>query len=245
MSPRARTAMEAPIIDTLNRLLEDERAGVETLVALSSMATDSLERQALTVMGGQAVQACGDLHERLEKIEVPITSAIGGAARQLAAYEHLDERYRAFGQLQQRLADQIEALLPDDLDGQTQATLATLRAMHLAQAAWAMQRADEFAASRDVEPESAAVTRAPANPTAGAPDQHEPPPETASASVTTTPPTTMIEEPPAPEIAPAETSASGDGAAPPSEPSTSSPRQRRTRARWPAGELVQHDGDAS
>ena len=156
--------MSSTTIDALNALLEDERASVEAIVKLVSMATDGLERQALTAMGGQAIQACSDLHERLEQLGAPVSGRVSAAVDRLLAHERLDDRLRAFSQLQEQLADQVEALLLAGVDPETATLLASLRAVQLAHAAWAARRADEFAASRQIDPEPVASARA-ASPT--------------------------------------------------------------------------------
>jgi hypothetical protein len=149
--------MDAQHIHALNQLLEDERASVEILIALTSMATDSLERQALTVMGGQAAQACGDLREVLAGQNADISRKVSAAAARVVAPEHLDERFYAYAELQRQMAERITSLAQAELDRDAPAMLATLRAMHLAHAAWVTQRADEFVASRRQAEEAAGL----------------------------------------------------------------------------------------
>jgi hypothetical protein len=152
--------MSLTTVDALNALLEDERASVEAIVKLVSMATDGLERQALTAMGGQAIQACSSLHERLEQLGAPVSGRVSAAVDRVLAHERLDDRLRAFSQFQEHLADRVETLLLVGVDPETATQLASLRAVQLAHAAWAARRADEFAVSRQIDPEPVASTRA-------------------------------------------------------------------------------------
>jgi hypothetical protein len=140
--------MDAAIVEALSRLLEGERACVEALVGLASMATDSLERHALMAMGGQAAQACSDLHEHLARAGASIGPQVGEAVSRVLGPDRFDDRLLAFSQVQYELADSIAALLPRDLADDTRTLLASLHDVHLAHAAWSARRAAEFAASR-------------------------------------------------------------------------------------------------
>ncbi|GAC1447489.1 MAG: hypothetical protein PVSMB4_02990 [Ktedonobacterales bacterium] len=142
--------MDAAVVEALNQLLEGERACVEALVGLASMATDFPERHALMIMGGQAAQACSDLHEQLARADAPIGLRIGGAVSAILAPDRLDDRLLTFSVVQQDLADAITALHALDLDDDTRSLLASLHDVHLAHAAWSARRAAEFAASRQL-----------------------------------------------------------------------------------------------
>jgi hypothetical protein len=146
--------MNAEIIAALNALLEEERATVDALVALVSMATDTLERQALTTMGGQAVQGCIDLREHLEDLGAPIGQRVSPSIGRILSPEHLDDRLRAFSALRLALAGRCLELRAEDLDPETWSLLTRLREVQLAHAAWSERRAAEFAASRP-EPDPA------------------------------------------------------------------------------------------
>lgn len=145
--------MDADIIAALNGLLEEERADAEALVGLVAMATDTGERQALTAMGGQAAQACIDLHERLARLGVSISARVSNSVTQILKHERIDDRLRAFADVQRHLAGRCEAMQARNLDDETRALLAALRAVQQVHATWAEQRADEFGATRpsDVE----------------------------------------------------------------------------------------------
>lgn len=152
--------MDADIIAALNGLLEEERADVEALVGLVAMATDTFERQALTAMGGQAVQGCIELHERLAHLRAPISGRMSNTVNVVLKHERIDDRLRAFADVQRHLAGRCEALQARNLDGETRALLATLRAVQMAHAAWAEHRADEFAATRPSDVESSSPAHA-------------------------------------------------------------------------------------
>ncbi len=169
--------MDAQHVHALNELLEDERASVEILIALTAMATDSLERQALTVMGGQAAQACVDVREVLAQRQAEISQKVGTAAGRVVAPDRLDERFSAYAELQRQMTERIASLAQDEPDADTQAMLATLQAMHLAHAAWVAQRADEFVASRRQAEDAAALAHAAAHDAA-----HEAAPEGAGSA---------------------------------------------------------------
>ena len=104
-------ALDPEIMAALNALLEGERAGVETLVGLVAMATDTIERRALITMGGQAVRSCVDLHERLDQLGAPAGVGVAPSGMRVLAHERIDDRLRAFGWMERELAERIEARL--------------------------------------------------------------------------------------------------------------------------------------
>ena len=221
--------MDPQTIDALNGLLENERASVDALVGLVSMATDSIERQALMVMGGQAAQTCHDLHERLEQSGAIVERRIGGGASHILGQDRFDDRLRAFGRHQQALADRIEALVATDLDTDTLALLASLRSMHLAHTVWSLQRAEEFTASREMANDQMEQARSGfvALPRWG--ERMDPTPVRERADVVELPPV-------------AEPTALPDAA---ESDSRSAPKTRRPRARWPEEGDNQANGDHS
>jgi hypothetical protein len=147
--------MDASTSETILGLLEDERAAVEALVGLVAMATDGLERQAMVVFGGQTSQACHELHALLQRHGAAVSTRIGPGRHIILGQERYDDRLRSYSLLQQSLADRIEALMNGEVDDDAQAVLAPLRALHLAHHAWALTRADDFTASRDLANEQA------------------------------------------------------------------------------------------
>jgi hypothetical protein len=147
------TRTDAPLdeqaVTAINEVLEGERGSALALVQLSAMASDSLERHALVVQGGQAAQACIDLRALLERYGAPVSDRVGNAATVVQEMERLDERYLAFGQLQPRLMGLIESIPPNVLDSAARGTLAMVHTVQVAHAAWALERARAFAASRE------------------------------------------------------------------------------------------------
>jgi hypothetical protein len=146
--------MDADIGAALNGLLEEERAGAETLVGLVAMATDPFERQALTAMGGQAAEGCIELRAWLARLGVPISLRVAHSVSRVLGRERIDDRLRAFGEARRYLAGRCEALQERNLDDGTRTLLAALRAVQLAHAAWAEHRASDFAATRPGDAES-------------------------------------------------------------------------------------------
>jgi hypothetical protein len=148
-------AMDATTSESLNGLLEDERAAVEALVGLVAMATDGLERQAMVVFGGQTAQACHELRALLNRHGATVSARVGPGKHIILGQERYDDRLRSYSLLQQSLADRIEALMAGEMDADAQAVLAPLRSLHLAHHAWALTRADDFTASREAANEQA------------------------------------------------------------------------------------------
>lgn len=147
--PRRGSPLDEHVVDAINEVLEGERGSVAALVQLSAMATDSLERHALSVTGGQATQACFDLRGVLERHGARVSDQIGEASSTLLELERLDDRYLAFGHLRQQLMERIESIASSELDASAQAVLAMVHTIQSAQAAWALQRARDFTASRE------------------------------------------------------------------------------------------------
>jgi hypothetical protein len=223
--------MDRSTVDALNALLEDERASVEAIVKLVSMVTDALERQALTAMGGQAVQACGDLHQRLEQLGLPVGARISPAVDRVLAHERLDDRLSAFSLLQQQLADRTEAILASqDMDPDTASLLAAIRAVQLAHAVWSSRRAEEFAASRLMGLEPAGAARSSVQPGAHASERLDLVPPGAHTEVAGTHVGTDQADYP-----------EADGG----NETRPTPRGRPRRTRWPGDDLEQQNGDHS
>jgi hypothetical protein len=206
--------MDVTTPETLSDLLADERAAVEALVGLVAMATDGLERQAMVVFGGQTAQACHELRALLERHGVTVSMRVGAPRHIILGQERYDDRLRAYSQLQQSLADRIEALMNGELDADAQAVLAPLRALHLAHYAWALARADDFTASREAANEQARQ----ANPQGAAPVSR---PEFSTPRAERPP----AADPPAPDPAPShsEPEAAPEAATPSPAPEASAP----------------------
>lgn len=148
--------LEPEVIAALNALLEDERASVEMAVALASGATEYLEREALSAMGGEDTAACCALRERMERLEAPVTRRINGIVFSVVGLDRYDERLRAFARHQGTVTGRIEALLATTLDREIRRILEEARDAHARHVGWCMGRADEFTATRDLDLSSAA-----------------------------------------------------------------------------------------
>lgn len=147
--------LHADTINALNALLEDERASVEMEVALASDATEYVEREALTAMGSEDAEVCCLLRERMERLELAVTRRINGIVFVVLGLERYDDRLRAFAQHQQVVVQRVDALLaaePEGLDRELHRILMQIRDSHTRHILWCQSRAEEFAASRLLEP---------------------------------------------------------------------------------------------
>jgi hypothetical protein len=149
---QATTTLGEPIVTAINQVLAEERGSLLALVQLSAMATEALERHALVVAGGQAAQACIDLHALLVRYGAPVSDRVGDAADAVLELDRIDDRYLAFDQVQRHMMAVIESLPAPALDPQAQAALAMTHTLQAAHAEWALQRARDFAASREEAP---------------------------------------------------------------------------------------------
>lgn len=145
--------LDVEVIGTLNALLEDERASVEIEVALASDATEYVERDALATMGAEDTEACCVLRERLETLGVAVTRRINGIVFTVLKLERYDDRLRAFADHQRGIAENITALIEQDepLDREIRRILEAVSVAHERHARWCIQRAEEFALSRQIE----------------------------------------------------------------------------------------------
>lgn len=145
--------LDAESVSALNALLEDERASVEIEVALSSDATEYVEREALAMMGAEDTEACCDLRERLEKLGFSVSRRINGIVFTVLGLERYDERLRAFAEHQRGVSQGVSALLEhaEGLDREVRRTLEDIRETHARHSAWCLERAQEFALSRQIE----------------------------------------------------------------------------------------------
>jgi hypothetical protein len=134
--------------DALNALLEEERASVQSEVALASGATEYGERQAFMTMGGEDVAICAALHERLSQAQAPLSSAVSDAAEAILAAEQYDERLRAFAEHQRAVSRRAGELAMEVTDAEARQILRRLAELHTWQVLWAEHRADDFVATR-------------------------------------------------------------------------------------------------
>ncbi len=142
---------EPELVDTLNLLIEDERASVEMEVALASGATEYAEREALMRMGIDDIRACETLSGEMERAGLPVTPQINGVVFEVLGAERYDDRLRAFAHHQRIVAERASDLLESNLDGELRAALVNIVNGHQRHIEWASQRADEFADTRTME----------------------------------------------------------------------------------------------
>jgi hypothetical protein len=132
----------------LNALLEDERASVQSEVALASGSTEYAERQALALMGREDVEICAALHERLAQAQAAPSRTVSDAAEAILAAERYDERLRAFAEHQRVVSRRASELALEVTDAEAQQILRRLAELHAWHVRWAERRADDFAATR-------------------------------------------------------------------------------------------------
>jgi hypothetical protein len=143
--------IEPELATALNTLLEGERASVEMEVALASGATEFMEREALTAMGTDDLDACCALHEYLERREAPVSWRTHAAVYSVLNEVRYDDRLRAFAAHQRAVAEHAESLLGEDQDADLSAFLNAIRESHAQHILWSEKRADEFAATRQLD----------------------------------------------------------------------------------------------
>lgn len=160
------------IIQALNEMLEEERAAVEAVIGLTSMATDPHEREHLQRIGADEAWSCSGLRERIEAMGGPVSRHISPFASHVLGLEYFPERLRTYGRHQRLVMERISALLSiRTLDEETQRFLETMLAQHMQDVLWCEQRATEFEASRFAnDPSRAAAQATPATPAPAAPD---------------------------------------------------------------------------
>lgn len=139
-------------VDALNMLLEDVRASVEIEVALSNGATEYLEREALNSMGVEDTLMSFLLRDWMEALNLPVTRRINGIVLQALDLTRYDDRLMLFVQHQLASREQAERLVEEaEIDADGRAMLRSIVDAHTRHAAWAEQRAREFAETRQIE----------------------------------------------------------------------------------------------
>jgi hypothetical protein len=138
------------VAQTLNSLLEAERAAVEALVDLTRMSADIVEREVLQQIGGDEAWACASLREQIEALGGVPSRRVGPLLAQMRAREHFPARLRLLAQHQQSMLESFKALLDDSrLPEEVRVLLAELYRIHVATIAWCEQRVAAFGV-RDV-----------------------------------------------------------------------------------------------
>jgi hypothetical protein len=139
--------MDPETLETLNALLQDERASVEVEVALSNGATERAEREAIVAMGVEEVGFCCSLHEFLDARGAFVTRHVNGIVLTIISTEHYDERLRAFAAHQKESGERAHQLntIVDELE--LRQLLTDIYDAHVRSALWSENRADQFARS--------------------------------------------------------------------------------------------------
>jgi bacterioferritin (cytochrome b1) len=137
------------IIQMLNEMLEEERAAVEAVIGLTSMATDPHERERLQQIGGDEVWSCSGLRDRIEALGGTPSRHISDFASYVLSLDYYPERLRTYGRHQRLIMERISTLIAQrGLDTPTRDFLAALLTQHEADVSWCEQRANVFEASR-------------------------------------------------------------------------------------------------
>ena len=144
-----RTAASNQIIQMLNEMLEEERAAVEAVIGLTSMATDPHERENLERIGGDEVWACSGLREQIEALGGTSSRHISDFANYVLSLEYYPERLRTYGRHQRLIMERISTLLVQrGLADPTKQFLEVMLKQHENDVAWCELRANVFEASR-------------------------------------------------------------------------------------------------
>jgi hypothetical protein len=144
--------MDQQTLDSLNALLEDERASVGMEIALANGATELREHEIFAAMGAQEIGFCCELHEHLAQLGALVTPHISGMLFHVLDTERYDDRLLAFAQHQRGVAEQVRvALLTATGDQAVRALLQEIEEAHFSAALWCERRATEFAATRDLD----------------------------------------------------------------------------------------------
>lgn len=130
--------MHTSTVDSLNELLEAERAGVETLIALkgqySNLATD-LER-----VEKDEVWSCSGLHHCILRLGGNLSAGKGDFAQKVMDLETLNERLHLLARGQQWVIRKIDDLLKNVLDGETRSFLQEMREVHERNVNWCQRQ---------------------------------------------------------------------------------------------------------
>src|SRR5579859_5220087 len=132
------------LIQSLNSLLEAERAEVEALVELTSMSADVLERDMLQRIGGDAAWACSSLRGQIESLGGTPSRSISPALAPAREGHHFAKRLFLFARSQRMVLGRLEALLEAPLPEDVRWLLAELQRVHLPSVAWCEQCAEAF-----------------------------------------------------------------------------------------------------
>ena len=133
------------IIQTLNEMLEEERAAVEAVIGLSAMATDPSEREQLQRIGGNEVWACANLRANIEALGGVPSRHISDFATYVLSLDYFPERLRTFGRHQRLILERISSLVHyRKLEESTKSFLEEMYAQHSKDITWCETRAQVF-----------------------------------------------------------------------------------------------------
>ena len=133
------------IVKQLNRLLTAKRAGVEALSRLVEQAPTSEMRSLFGQIRDDEAWACAGLVGCLARLAHRPMRAKGDFPENVLAVRALPNRVRLLNRGQRWVVERIEELLPRDLDADTRAFLAEMRAVHLGN----IRRCDELLVELD------------------------------------------------------------------------------------------------
>lgn len=133
------------VVEQLNRLLAAERAGVEALSRLVEQAPTPEMRTLFSQIRDDEAWVCAGLVGCLARLGRRPTLAKGDFAVKVLALPALPDRVRLLNRGQRWVVERIDGLLPRDLDEDTRAFLAEMRAVHLRN----VRRCDELLVELD------------------------------------------------------------------------------------------------
>ena len=119
------------VIEQLERLLAAERAGVDALSRLVEQAPTSETRTLFSQIRDDEARACTGLVGCLARLGRRPTRAKADLATKMLALPALPDRVRLLNWGQRWVVERIDRLLARDLDKDTRAFLAEMRAVHL------------------------------------------------------------------------------------------------------------------
>jgi hypothetical protein len=142
-------------VEQLNRLLTAKRASVEALSRLVEQAPTSEIRSLFGQLRREEAWACAGLVGCLARLAHRPMRVKGDVAGNVLALPALPDRVRHLNRGQLGVVERIEELLPRDLDADTRAFLAEMRAVHLGN----IRRCDEVLVELDRQREVAVDRR--------------------------------------------------------------------------------------
>jgi Domain of unknown function (DUF6306) len=119
------------VVEQLNRLLAAERAGVEALSRLVERALTSEMRTCFSQIRDDEAWACAGLVGCLARLGRRPTRTKGDFAAKVLALPALPDSVRLLNRGQRWVVERVDGLLARDLDEDTRAFLAEMRAVHL------------------------------------------------------------------------------------------------------------------